>query len=326
MIRHSANILILSVLLSMFATQAYSQQPIQRKGGSYVKTSLNAFSFSKMLNYYNRTQLRDSGMSMTDMLNYAARQNFDAVDLTGYFFPGYPQVPADSFINNIKRKAFQLGLDISGTGVRNDFAINDAAKRAADVKHVKEWIDVAAKLGAPVIRVFAGNIPKGLENKWDSIASYMAASLKECVAYGKQKGVLVGIQNHGDFLKTADECIRLVKLVDSEWFGIIVDTGYFISEDPYVDIAKVMPYAVNFQVKESPFGVLSRVRMDMKRLVKIVKASGYRGYLPIETLGDKVKKGEPKPDIPFRPYEPFKQVPDLLKELNDAIREEYKVI
>lgn len=144
------------------------------------------------------------------------------------------------------------------------------------------------------------------------------------MAYAKQKGVLIGIQNHGDFLKTADETIKLVKMVDSDWFGIIVDTGYFIQDDPYPDIEKVMPYAVNFQVKESPFGVLSRIRIDMPRLIRIVNNSGYRGYLPIETLGDKVMKGQPKPEFPFRPYEPEKLVPALLKELKNAIANEYQ--
>ena len=43
-----------------------------------------------------------------------------------------------------------LGLDISGTGVRNNFATPDKDKRAADVKHVKEWVEVAARMGAPV--------------------------------------------------------------------------------------------------------------------------------------------------------------------------------
>jgi sugar phosphate isomerase/epimerase len=317
-------VLAIFTLVAIGSVSAIAQKPIERKGGSYVKTSLNAFSFSKMLNYYNKTQLKDSGMSMIDMLDYCAEHNFDGVDLTGYFFPGYPAVPSDEFINSIKKRAFQLGLDISGTGVRNDLASIDPAKRAADVKHIKEWIDVAVKLGAPVVRIFSGPVPKGYENKWDSIANYMAAAMKECADYGKLRGVLVGVQNHGDFLKTADDCIKLIKLVNSEWFGLIVDTGYFISKDPYLDIEKVMPYAVNFQVKESPFGVLSRVHIDMKRLMKIVHKSGYRGYLPIETLGDKVMKGQPMPETPFRPYEPFKQVPALLKELKDAIREEYK--
>ncbi len=315
---------IVMLLLLVTALNAFSQQQIQKKGHSYVKTSLNAYSFAKLLNDYNRTNNKDSGLSMFDLLDFCAKQNFDAVDLTGYFFPGYPAVPSDSFINAVKRKAHILGLDISGTGVRNDFASPDPEKRAADVKHVKEWIDVAVKLGAPVIRVFAGPIPPGYEKKWDSIAVYMTACLKECVEYGKLRGVMVGVQNHGDFLKTADDCIKLMAMVNSDWFGLIVDTGYFISKDPYVDIEKVMPYAVNFQVKESAFGVLSRVRIDLKRLMKIVYNSGYRGYLPIETLADKVKKGEPKPAIPFRPYDPYKLVPAFFKEVRAAIHEQYK--
>ena len=113
-------------------------------------------------------------------------------------------------------------------------------------------------------------------------------------------------------------------MVNSDWFGVIVDTGYFITDDPYLDIEKVMPYAVNFQVKEVLLGVLSRIRIDMPRLMRIVNNSGYRGYLPIETLGDKVMKGEAKPDFPFRPYDADVLVPALLKELKEAIAKEYK--
>lgn len=292
------------------------QDLTKKKTKSAVKTSLNAFSFAKDLN--------SGRMTLFQLIDYCADNGFDAVDLTGYYFPGYPAVPGDEFIYNLKKYAFKKGIDISGTGVRNDFANPDPAKRAADVKHVKEWIEVASKLGAPVIRVFAGPIPAGYENRWDDIAKYMSESLRECAEYGEQHGVLVGVQNHGDFLKTADETIEIVKMVNSDWFGVIVDTGYFITDDPYVDIEKIMPYAVNFQVKESPFGVLSRIRIDMSRLLRIVNNSGYRGYLPIETLGDKVMKGQPQPDFPMRPTEPEKMVPALLKELETAIANEYK--
>jgi sugar phosphate isomerase/epimerase len=294
----------------------HNQDLTRKVTNSAVKTSLNAFSFAR--NFSNKS------MSLFDFIDYAATHGFDAVDLTGYYFPGYPKIPSDEYLNNLKRHAFKMGIDISGTAVRNDLANPDPAKRAADVKHIKEWIDVAVKLGAPVVRIFAGPIPAGYENKWDEIAKYMSASMKECADYGKLRGVLIGVQNHGDFLKTADETIKLVKMVDSDWFGVIVDTGYFITDDPYIDIEKVMPYAVNYQVKESPFGVLSRIRIDMPRLLRIVNNSGYRGYLPIETLGDKVMKLQPKPPFPFRPYDAEKMVPALLKKLKDAIANEYK--
>ena len=307
------------ILMFLCGETVSAQNKIQRVGGPYVKTSLNAYSFSKALN--DHTRGRGEGMTLFQLMDFAAANNFDAVDLTAYFFPDYPAVPSDSFINAVKRKAHVLGLDISGTGVRNDFANPDPAKRAADVKHVKEWIDVAVKLGAPVVRIFSGVIPEGQENNWDSIANYMAASIKECADYGKSKGVLIGVQNHGDFLKTAEQTIKLVKLVNSDWFGVIVDTGYFITPDPYVDIEKVMPYAVNFQIKESVFGAASTVRTDVTRLMKIIKKSGYRGYLPIETLsaagGNKNKKAK-DPSVTSRPYDPYKLVPEFLKEIRTA--------
>jgi sugar phosphate isomerase/epimerase len=290
--------------LSGTAGSALAQEPIQRVGGAKIKISLNAYSFSKALN--DRIKGRGPGMTLFDLLDFCAEHNFDAIDPTGYFFPGYPAPPTDDYLNNYKRRAFQLGLDISGTGVRNDFATPDKARRDADVQHIKEWVEVAAKLGAPVLRVFAGPVPPG--HSWSEVAAWMAADLRRCADYGKQYGVLIGVQNHGDMLKTADETIKIVEMVDSDWFGVIVDTGYFMTPDPYLDIAKVMPFAVNFQVKESPFGKVSDVKTDLERLVRIVVESGYRGYLPIETLS-----------LPHRPYNPKKLVPEFLAELRSAL-------
>jgi len=158
------------------------------------------------------------------------------------------------------------------------------------------------------------------ENRRDEVAAYMAESLKECVAYGKLRGVLVGVQNHGDFLQTAEQCIDMVKRVNSDWFGLIVDSGKFISNDPYVDIEKTMPYAVNFQLKESPIDARSPIKTDLPRLMKIVNESGYRGYLPIETLEI---KGNPRP-VPDIPYNPHVLVPAFMKQVRAAIAAEYK--
>jgi sugar phosphate isomerase/epimerase len=285
---------------------AHAAEPIKRAGGYKLKTSLNAYSFNQQL--LNPTKGPGAGITLFDLLDFCAEHNFDAVDPTGYYFPGYPEVPPDESINNFKRHAFERGLEISGTGVRNNFGNPDKAARAADLKLVKKWVEAAAKLGAPVLRVFAGAEPEG--HKWDDVAKWMADDLRQCAEYGKQYGVLIGVQNHGDMLKTAEQTIKVVDLVNSDWFGVIVDTGYFKTEDPYVDIAKVMPYAVNFQVKESVFGKESPIRIDLPRLVKIVRDAGYRGYLPIETL-----------QLANRPYDPQKLVPEFLAELQTALRQ-----
>jgi sugar phosphate isomerase/epimerase len=165
-------------------------------------------------------------------------------------------------------------------------------------------------MGAPVLRVFAGPPPEGYT--WDQVAEWMVDDLKPCVEHGEKYGVLIGIQNHGDMLKTADDVLKVVKMVDSPWFGVIVDTGYFQSPDPYQDIARVLPHAVNFQVKEKVDGAAGHNKTDLKRLVKIVREGGYRGYLPIETLSVK-GSGEV--------YDPRARVTELLAELREALKE-----
>jgi sugar phosphate isomerase/epimerase len=287
---------------------ASAQTPIKRAGGARLKTSLNAYSFNKTLN--DNLKGRTKGMTLMELLDYCAEQNFDALDPTGYFFPGYPNVPADKYVNDFKRRAFVLGVDISGTGVRNDFATPDKAKRAADVKHVKEWIEVAARLGAPVLRVFAGPEPKG--HTWDEAAEWLVEALKQCVEHAQRYGVLIGIQNHWDFLKTSEQVLKIVKRVDSEWFGTIVDTGYFLAGDPYKEMAAVAPYAVNWQVKEKVDGQEFKVKTDLNKVVRVAREAGYRGYLPIETLSRKT--GEPD-------YDPKARAAQLLKELREALRQ-----
>lgn len=294
----------LAAVLSNGLSAAGPQPVVERATMQILKPALNAFSFNRALS----TPATGGAAEMTlfDVLQFCSEQGFEGLDPTAYYFPGYPKVPADSYLHDFKRKAFKLGVAITGTGVRNNFAQSDPVKRAADVQLVKEWIEVAAKLGAPVIRVFAGAVTG--DHSRDEVATWMAADLKQCVEHGERHGVLVGVQNHGDFLQTADQVLDMIRRVDSGWFGAIVDTGNFQTGDSYEEIARVVPYAVNFQIKESPYGMNSTVRTDLKRLVQVIRAGGYRGYLPIETLETK-----------GQPYDAHLLLPPFLAELRRAI-------
>src|SRR4051812_17180215 len=284
---------------------ALAQTPIRRAGGPWLKTSLNAYSFSKPLN--DAAKMRGPGMSLIELLEFCAEQNFDAVDPTGYFFPGYPKPPSDKFLNDFKRRAFELGLDLSGTGVRNNFASPDKDSRAKDVAHVKEWVEVAARMGAPVLRVFSGTRPEGVP--WDKVAQWMADDLRTCVEHAEKFGVIIGIQNHNDALTTSDEVIKIIKMVDSPWFGAIVDTGFFPGPDPYEHIARVIPFAVNWQIKEKVDTKDGNQKTDLVRLVKLIRAGGYRGYLPIETLSSSAQS-----------YDPKARVAELLADLRSPLK------
>jgi sugar phosphate isomerase/epimerase len=287
---------------------ATAAEPIKRVGGPRLKTSLNAYSFNKALN--DPIKGRGKGATLFDLLDYCAEQNFDALDPTGYYFPGYPKVPDDKYVNEFKRRAFHLGVDISGTGVRNDFVTPDKEKRAAAVIHVKEWIEVAARLGAPVLRVFAGPEPK--DHTRDQVNEWLVEELKKCVEHAQKFGVLIGIQNHWDFLKTSEHVLKVVKMVDSDWFGTIVDTGYFLTDDPYRDMAAITPYAVNWQVKEKVDGQEFKVKLDLNKIVRIARDAGYRGYLPIETLSKRTGEDD---------YDPRAHAAALLKELREALKQ-----
>ena len=254
-------------------------------GNHKLKLSLNAYSFN--------IPLRAGTMKIDDMLEFCSDQGIGGVDITGYYFPGYPAVPSDEYIYHIKQKAFRLGVDISGTGVRNDFTDPDENKRKADIQLVKNWIDCASKLGAPVIRIFAGvQNPAGYT--WEQIATWMMKDVNECIEYGKNHGVMVGIQNHNDFIKTAEHVHKIKAMNNSEWFGVILDTGSYKTGDPYQQIADTAKYAINWQLKENVFINGVEQPADLERIITSIKASGYRGYVPIETLGP----GDPKIKVP----------------------------
>jgi sugar phosphate isomerase/epimerase len=263
-----------------------------------IKAVLNAYSFNK--------PLRNGEMTLFDVVDFCASANLSGLDATGYYFPGYPDVPDDRFVYALKRHAFRCGLTITGTGVRNDFAVADSAARKKDVQMVKNWINVAEKLGAPIIRIFAGkNIPDG--TTFDQIVEWMAIDIRECAEYGKERGVMVGLQNHNDVLKTAAQTIQLVKAVDSDWLGLILDTGSLRSGNPYEEIEQLVPYAASWQLKEIIWHNGEPGPVDLLKIRDILQRTGYQGFLPIETLGE----GDPKVKIRHMVSELRKAMPDV---------------
>jgi sugar phosphate isomerase/epimerase len=254
---------------------------VPRTPGTRIRIGLNAYSFNR--------PLMAGKMTLLDVINYCAEQQIDGVDLTGYYFPGYPDPPSDEFLYKIKRTAFVNGVTISGTGVRNDFALTDGSSRKGHIQLVKDWIDVAQKLGSDMVRVFSGRErPKGYT--YQQVLTWMVPAFEECAAYGAKHGVIVGLQHHDDFLKTAAETIDVVKAVNSDWFSVILDVGSLRQGDPYEEIEKLLPYSTNWQIKEHVWYGDKKTPIDLKRLRNIIHKVGYRGFTPIEALGE----GDPK--------------------------------
>jgi sugar phosphate isomerase/epimerase len=267
------------------------------------RISLNVYSFNIALDSYIQGRTGYT-VALIDLIKFCHQQGIPAIDATGYYWwnkttsTGYPAVPPAADVKAFADQAKSAGIVISGTGVQNNFASPYAVQRASDLRLVRAWCEVAAALGAPVLRVFAGPVPTGYG--WNQVASWMADCLSQCAEYGKEFGVKIGVQNHGDMLKTADQCIKIMRMVDSEWLGAVNDTGYFLTPNPYDDIARLMPYTITLQVKESVRAVKNfrAAATALAQFVSIIARSGYPGWLPVETLQSVAADYDPRAAVP----------------------------
>ena len=118
----------------------------------------------------------------------------------------------------------------------------------------------------------------------------MIPAFQECAEYGKKHGVIVALQHHDDFLKTADQTIQVVKAVNSDWFSVVLDVGSLRKGDPYEEIEKLLPYACTWQIKEKVYVNGKVADIDLAKIRTIIDKVGYRGFVPFEALGP----GDPK--------------------------------
>ena len=282
---------------------AMAAKPVQREaGGARMKLSLAAYSFNRYLPRRGDAEaLAKAKMRIEDFLVFCAEHGLGACEPTSYYFPGELST---EYLLGFKAMAFRLGLDISGTAIGNDFCLPEGPERDADLAMTREWIDHAALIGAPVIRIFAGNVPKG--DTEDAALERCVAGINESLRYAASKGVFLGLENHGGITATPEQLLRIVDAVDdSPWFGVNFDSGNFKTADPYASLEKIAPYAVNAQLKVMmhPEGG-DETRADFKRVIALLRDAGYRGYVALEY--------EEKED-------PFTAIPPLLDEIRTLI-------
>ncbi|MBC7855994.1 MAG: sugar phosphate isomerase/epimerase [Pirellulaceae bacterium] len=259
-------------------------EPIARNGQAKFKFSLAAYSYRDLL----------GGMApkltMSDFVSDCAKFNLEGTELTSYYFP--KNVTHD-YLRTLAQQCFRLGLDVSGTAVGNDFGHPPGENRLKEIASTKQWIDFAAVLGAPVIRIFAGHDQPGSTPA--QAHSLMVSGIEECCEYAGKQGIYLALENHGGPTATADGLLSFVRDVNSPWFGVNLDTGNFASADVYGDLAKAAPYAVNVQVKVVVANdKKEKSPTDFKKLATLLREAHYRGYIVLEFE----EKGNPREECP----------------------------
>ncbi len=252
---------------------AAEPEPIRRTGKPKFKFSLAAYSYRSLLKG-NPAQL-----TLSDFIRDCADLGLEGTELTSYYFP---KTVTSTYLNQLKRECFLLGLDVSGTAVGNDFGFPaDSPRRKQQIEHVKQWVNYAQQLSAPVIRIFAGHQKKGLGEA--EAHKLMVSAIEECCDYAGKHGVHLALENHGGPTSSAAGMMRFVRDVQSPWFGVNLDTGNFHSDRIYQELEQIAPYAINVQIKVTVSGADRKKRpADFARLAKILRGVGYRGYIVLE--------------------------------------------
>ena len=284
-----------SLLTSGEATTA--AEPFVRQGDSRFQLGLAAYSlrdyFSFMKGKARAPKDPSKAIDMVGFLDYCVANGFNVAELTSYFFP--TDADQDYFLE-LKRQAYLRGLTISGTAIGNNFTIGAGDALDQQVADAIRWIDKAAYLGAPHVRFFAGT-GKQLDDHPERLDEAVEA-MKRCADHAAKKGVFLGIENHGNL--RPEQLLSIIRKVDHPWVGINLDTGNFYSDDPYADLEQCVGYAVNVQVKIKMRRMdKSRYDADLHRISKILRDSGYQGFVILEYEEDK----------------PFEEIPELAGEM-----------
>ncbi|MCA9409897.1 MAG: sugar phosphate isomerase/epimerase [Candidatus Omnitrophica bacterium] len=256
-----------------FGSRSEAIEPIHREGPSGMKLSLAGYSFRK--------EFKAEPPIMTiseEFMQFAAENGLGAIEPTSYYFPE----DADrNYFLEYRRKAFLMGLTVSGTAIGNVFTHPKGPDRDKELALTRKWIDHASEMGAPCIRIFAGKIQKGSNE--EEARGFAIECINESLEYAAEKGVFLALENHGGIVSNADQLLAIVREIDSEWFGVNLDTGNFHSADPYQELQQAAPYAITVQVKVEvkPEGQ-EKQPADLERIVKILRGVGYRGFVALE--------------------------------------------
>lgn len=217
-----------------------------------------------------------------------ARERFgiDAVEYVNTFFFDHAED---------LRYLAELKANAAAAGVNSVLIMCDALGRIGDpdetergraVDRHRPWIDAAAFLGCHAIRVNAYS-----EGSRERQRDLVCDGLARLAEYAASAGISVLLENHGGLTSDAEWLVDVVRRTGHPAVGTLPDFGNFRIDadtvyDRYAGVATLMPFALGVSAKSNDFDDAGRERhTDFMRMLRIVLASGYRGYVGVEYEG-----------------------------------------
>ena len=238
-------------------------------------------------------------LDLEGFIERAYQLRLDGIDIhTRAFASTDPQ-----YLRRIRMQALRRGLALSYIGVSSNFGKSQDQLRA-EIDTARQWIDIAAFMGIPLIRVFAAWIPQG--DTEAAVWARMIPCLQEVAEYGEKQGVVVGLHNHnhGCVTRTGKDVRRIIEEVGNPYFSHILDTGQYVGspgasgargqEDPSLDfygsIAETAPLAVHVRCKIYRIQSGVEAWLDYPRIFNILRGVNFNGWMSIVYEGQDVEK------------------------------------
>jgi L-ribulose-5-phosphate 3-epimerase len=245
-----------------------------------VQLSLAAWSLHRM--FFNRE------LDQLGMVRLCAELGLSGFEMVNTFFPS----PLYLYLQRLRSEADELGvrLLLIMCDAEGEMAAADREERLQAAVNHRKWVDVAAVLGCHSIRC---NV-RGDESDPAAMRERAAESFRALLEYAEGSGLYVLIENHGGLSSDPDWLVSLIELAGHPRLGTLPDFGNFPEGiDRYGAIEKMMPYARAVSAKCYDFDAAGdETSIDFARMLGIVRAAGYSGYVGIEYEGERLAERE----------------------------------
>jgi sugar phosphate isomerase/epimerase len=275
-------------------------------------TDAISFGFSS---YSFHQKLSSGEMSLTDVIDWVAESEGEHLELAVVGGPESPIPSIDStpeYVDSIREHAAKAGVPLSNMAIGANFFQDDPAAIAAEVKRVKEYVDLADRLGIRLMRhdvVGHGAQPGDDTPQFEAALPKIVPAVQEIARYAATKGITTSLENHGFFVQAADRIRRIIHAVGESNFKTTLDIGNFVcvDEDPAVSVPQNLPHAMIVHFKDFYIrpaennpgegwfrsrggkylrgAVVGNGDIDLRSVAKSIKESDYSGYASIEFEG-----------------------------------------
>ncbi len=222
----------------------------------------------------------ETPISLLDFIRIAReRYSFGQIELCQAHFESNQHRYLDRVKTTLVRygvRAINMPIDVG------NISAFDPAQRETDIELILKWIDAAAYIGIPAVRVNSGRQPEGQEDLQITVSSY-----RTLVSYGKMINCKILMENHGGISADPGNITKIVNAVNSNWFRLLPDFGNFDPTVRYEGIRTMLPWSALVHAKTLDFdGQGNQTAFDFDLCMQLLAQSGFQGPLSIEFEGD----------------------------------------